>query len=114
MSLLGLAAHEVVRRVLARITTSPPPGPPPPVTTHDLTRADYAFTPEDDGRQGRLACWGYPAGGPVRTGDYLILRNREGVTRYRIETMDYCLDVDPPTMWMADLAFAPRPAQEAQ
>jgi hypothetical protein len=77
--------------------------------THDLTRADYAFRPVNDGQRGHIACWHAttPAMKP-RPGDYLILRNGGDTTRYQVETLDPCPNVDPPTMWMADLTFAPR------
>jgi len=74
--------------------------------THDLTRTDYAFQPKDDGQRGHISCWTDPT---PKTGDYLILRNGQGSSRYQVTAVDLCWGVDPPTMWMADLAFAPRP-----
>lgn len=74
--------------------------------TYDLTRADYAFSPVDGGQRGHVSCWNGLAPKP---GDYLILRNGTGSARYQVITSDPCFGVDPPTMWMADLAFAPRP-----
>ena len=73
--------------------------------THDLTHVDYAFRPEGGGQRGHVACWTGPKPGP---GDYLILRNGTQTTRYRVASVDACLNVDPPTMWMARLVFAPR------
>ena len=73
--------------------------------THDLTRADYAFRPDGEGQRGRIACWN---GLKPRPGDYLILRNGTQTTRYQVASVDLCLNVDPPTMWMARLEFAPR------
>lgn len=76
-------------------------------TTYDLTRDDYAFDPRDGGQRGHISCWN---GNHPREGDYLILRNDNGSSRYQVEAIDHCFGVFPPTMWMADLAFAPRPA----
>lgn len=73
--------------------------------THDLTCADYAFRPAGDGQRGHIACWN---GLHPQSGDYLILRNGTQTTRYRVVSTDPCPNVDPPTMWMADLVFAPR------
>lgn len=73
--------------------------------TQDLTHEDYAFTPLDGGHRGWIACWG---GHKPRPGDYLLLRNGGRSTRYRVLNMDPCMGVDPPTMWIADLEFAPR------
>ena len=73
--------------------------------THDCTKLDYAFQPKDGGKQGHIACW---SGRTPREGDYLLLRNGERSTRYRVLDVDLCMNVDPPTMWMADLEFAPR------
>lgn len=89
--------HDDIRRLTARRQKP---------ATHDLTRADYSFTPVDDGQRGRIACW---TGAKPKPGDCLILRNGTGTTRYRVISMDPCFGVDPPTMWMADLVFAPRP-----
>lgn len=74
-------------------------------TTYDLTRDDYAFSPADGGKRGHISCWN---GRMPKAGDYLILRNGVTSTRYRVTVTDSCFGVDPPTMWMADLIFAPR------
>jgi hypothetical protein len=74
--------------------------------TLDLTRTDYAFRPEPADQRGHISCW---TGTMPRVGDYLILRNGDGSSRYRATGVDPCWGVEPPTMWMADLAFAPRP-----
>ena len=74
--------------------------------TYDMTRTDYAFRPVDSGQRGHIDCWTDPM---PRAGDYLILRNGSGGSRYQVTGVDPCWGVDPPTMWMADLAFAPRP-----
>jgi hypothetical protein len=79
----------------------------------DMTGDDYAFTPEEGGRLGHIACWsGDRRGAAPREGDALILRNPGGrvnkSSRYRVTAVRVPLDVDPPTMWMADLEFWPR------
>lgn len=88
------------------------PGDKPEQTgrTVDCTGYDYAFRPEDAGQRGHISCWTVPPGGKPRAGDWLLLRNGDGSTRYRVEAVDLCWTVDPPTMWMADLVFDPRPA----
>jgi hypothetical protein len=78
--------------------------------TYDLTGTDYAFTPLDGGLRGSIACW---SGRKPWAGDYLILRNGDRSSRYRVTDVDLCMNVDPPTMWMAMLEFAPRPAKES-
>jgi hypothetical protein len=75
--------------------------------TYDLTRTDYAFTPRDGGQTGWISCW---TGKKPMPGDYLILRNGDRTTRYEVTKTDLCMNVDPPTMWMSDLRFAPRGA----
>lgn len=74
--------------------------------TYDMTAEDYAFTPLDGGLRGSIACWN---GRSPKGGDYLILRNGDRSSRYRVTDVDPCWGVDPPTMWMAGLEFAPRP-----
>jgi hypothetical protein len=70
--------------------------------TYDMTREDYAFDPRA-GNRGHIACWN---GREPRAGDYLILRNKDQTTRYRVTGTVPIFD--PPDMWMADLEFAPR------
>lgn len=74
--------------------------------TYDMTGTDYAFDPRDGGMRGHIACWD---GREPRAGDYLILRNGERSTRYRVTGTAPIFD--PPDMWMADLEFAPRPQE---
>lgn len=76
-------------------------------TTHDYTRRtwghDYTTIDViDGGMRLRMAGWGYG----IKAGDYLIIPNGSGTTRYRMESIDYRLD--PPDMWFADAVFAPR------
>ena len=73
--------------------------------THDLTRQDYAFRPRDKGQRGWLSTW---SGRKPFVGDFLLLKNGERSSRYRVVSVDLCLNVDPATMWMAELEFAPR------
>lgn len=77
--------------------------------TLDMTQDDYSFSPIDSGRRGSVACWN---GRAPREGDYLILRNGERSSRYQVTDVDHCLNVDPATMWMASVTFAPRPEAE--
>jgi len=82
--------------------------PEPP--THDLTRDDYAFTPRNGGMTGFVACWsaGWLGKTKPNPGDYLILRNGDRSSRYQVRSVDRCLNVDPSTMWTAQIEFAPR------
>jgi hypothetical protein len=78
--------------------------------TYDLTKADYALHPLDErGLTVSISCWD---GRRPRVGDYLILRNRERATLNRVTSVDLCMNVDPPTMWIAHAEFAPRPLSE--
>jgi hypothetical protein len=73
--------------------------------THDCTRLDHSWRPIDGGQRAHIAAW---SGKKPQPGDYLILANGDRTTRYRVESVDLCMNVDPPTMWTADLTFAPR------
>jgi hypothetical protein len=74
--------------------------------THDYTRRgwghDYTFKPRDGGQRGRVMGWGHG----LRDGDYLLLQNGDGSTRYRIVLVKYL--GNPNDMWSADVEFAPR------
>jgi hypothetical protein len=70
---------------------------------------DYTFSPQDGGRVGRLSGF---APYPPKVGDYLILQNGEGTTRYRVTSVDPSYS-EPHDMYFADVEFAPRPAGEA-
>jgi hypothetical protein len=77
--------------------------------THDYTKRtwghDYATVNViDGGQQLRLSGWG----SDIHDGDYLIIRNGNGTTRYRVDRIEYRMD--PADMWFADVTFAPRPA----
>jgi len=74
--------------------------------THDYTNPvfghDCIFRPINGGQRGRMSGWGYGISG----GDYLLLKNGARTTRYVVESIKY--HWDPPDMWSADVAFAPR------
>jgi hypothetical protein len=79
--------------------------------THDCSRRDYFFEPKDGGKRGKMGVFGMGLlGGPYpRTGDYVILRNGDGTTRYRVVAVSIPdFQPDPPGQWFADLEFAPR------
>lgn len=67
---------------------------------------DYTFTPIDGGQRGTVMGWG----SNIRTGDYLLLQNKERSTRYRVDEISY--QMDPPDMWSAKVTFAPRAAEK--
>lgn len=75
--------------------------------THDYTIREWGhdfnvMSMDGRGVHVKLAGWGRG----IRTGDFLILPNKGGVTRYRVTKIDYCHD--PPDMWFADAKFDPR------
>lgn len=73
--------------------------------THEFTRTwgdDYTFTPLDGGQRGTVTGWKEG----IKTGDYLILRNGDGTTRYQTTYVQY-FD-DPTDMFSAEVKFAPR------
>lgn len=84
--------------------------------THDYFSREcfghsYTFTPIDGGILGVAIGWGpLPCPGDdfelIKAGDYLLLKNGERPTRYRVTEISYY--DDPPDMWKAKLMFAPR------
>ena len=75
--------------------------------THDYSIKEwghnYQITSyEDDGHKLRMAGWGYG----IKDGDFLIVKNGDGTTRYKIDSISY--QSDPPDMWFASTTFAPR------
>ena len=76
--------------------------------TIDCTRYDYAFTPRDEGQRGTITCWTVPPGGKPKPGDYLLLKNGQRSSRYQVESTNPCWGVDPATMWISRVSFAPR------
>lgn len=73
---------------------------------HDYTNRywghDYTFDPLDNGIKGRMMGWGCG----IKSGDFLIIQNGEGSTRYKVDSIQYFLD--PHDMWSAVVSFAPR------
>lgn len=83
------------------------------MNTHDYTQRywghDYTWQSVDGGLTANVLGWGIG----LRTGDYLLLPNREtpdGKTRYQIKSIRYYRD--PNDMWDAKLVFAPRKVVE--
>lgn len=76
--------------------------------THDYTQRgwghDYTFSPGNGGRTGSMTGWGHG----IERGDYLLLHNGGGSTRYRVAKIEYYSD--PSDMWNAEVVFAPRTA----
>jgi hypothetical protein len=60
----------------------------------------------DGGRELHVSGWGPTFGGPIVAGDYLLLPNGEGTTRYQVAGI--VPHADPADMWEARLTFAPR------
>ena len=63
---------------------------------------DIVFRPIDGGHKASASGWG----NGLKRGDYILMSNGDGETRYKIDKIEYCLD--PTDMWHADLSFAPR------
>lgn len=76
-------------------------------TTHDYTQRfpghDYIFRPLEHGKLGQMQGWGRG----ISKGDYLLLENGRGSTRYQVRSINYY--TDPTDMWSAEVVFAPRP-----
>lgn len=76
-------------------------------TTHDYTRRhwghDYGIRKVFSGGQ-QLEAFGWGSG--ISEGDFLILQNGDGTTRYQVAKIKY--ELNPRDMWFADLTFAPR------
>lgn len=106
MDAINLPSDRVLLKDLAEVVKPKPAAQP---QTHDYTRRyyghDYSIRQAADGGT-RLRMTGWGVG--IVAGDYLILRNGDGTTRYQVEQIDYCND--PRDMWFADVAFAPRQA----
>lgn len=89
------------------------------MTEHDYRREqrswghDYVFSPIEGGKRGRAQGWGpraafmpLPKVGKIEAGDFLLLQNGEGETRYRVDSIEY--HNNPEDMWSAEITFAPR------
>lgn len=76
--------------------------------THDYSAKnrywghDYTFEPTNGGKTGRMMGWG----NGIKKGDYLLLQNGAGTTRYKVKSIKYFSD--PSDMWSATVEFAPR------
>lgn len=78
--------------------------------THDYTKRgwghDYMVT-AIKGNAISLLGWGTG----ISDGDFLLLQNGQGSTRYKINAVRY--RIDPPDMWRIEATFAPRHAEQA-
>lgn len=92
------------RRLLALHTAHAAWEPPATGTEVDKTGVDYSYRTNDEGQTGWVACWD---GKPPNAGDYLILRNGSGAARYKVTKVKIPMDVDPRTMWIANIRHAP-------
>jgi len=74
--------------------------------THDYTSRcwghDYGLTTSDKGMHLSMHGWGFG----IHAGDYLLLQNKGGSTRYKVDEIEYTDNV--PDMWFAKSTFAPR------
>lgn len=79
------------------------------IKTHDYTNCtwghNYVVTSVSEGGL-RINVTGWGRG--IKEGDYLILNNDIGTTRYCVVKIKYRLD--PSDMWSAELSFSPRSA----
>ena len=63
------------------------------------------FTPRNGGQEASVMGWSSER---IVAGDYLILSNGTGTTRYQVKFIGYKLN--PHDMFEAELVFAPRPS----
>jgi hypothetical protein len=75
--------------------------------THDLSGKSWGCSYNvmkihDRGMRADLAGW--QSG--IKNGDFLILKQTAGTTRYLVESIRY--ESNPPDMWFAKVSFAPR------
>jgi hypothetical protein len=75
--------------------------------THDLSSktrgCNYNVMEIHDGGM-RVDLAGWRSG--IKNGDFLILKQTDGTTRYLVESIRY--ESDPNDMWFAEASFAPR------
>lgn len=83
--------------------------------TFNMVLQDYFFEPKEGGLLGHIGAWeppqkfGWLTRAYPEAGDYLLLRNGNGITRYRVVNVTVPVSQpDPPGQWFADLVFAPR------
>ncbi len=75
--------------------------------THDYTNTEWGHnysiqSISDGGQTISLSGWGCG----ISSNDYLIIKNGEGSTRYKVDSVRYCRD--PHDMWFAEASFSPR------
>lgn len=77
----------------------------PPRKTHDYTvrKQGHDFAVMNVGGY-RISIYGWGRG--ISAGDYIILPNKVGTTRYRFDRITYF--EDPPDMWSGEAVFCPR------
>ena len=77
------------------------------VKTHDLSPREWGcnYNVLDIGEGGlKVSLCGWSIG--VSAGDYLLLKQGDGTTRYLVDSIRYA--GDPVDMWFAETSFAPR------
>ena len=79
--------------------------------THDYSNPQWGWdinilNIENDGLNIDVCGWGEG----LRNGDYLILRNGKGTTRYVLTSVSY--KRDPKDMWFGTADFAPREEEQ--
>tara|TARA_Y100000034_G_C6544303_1_gene234948 strand:+ start:147 stop:395 length:249 start_codon:yes stop_codon:yes gene_type:complete len=75
------------------------------MNTHDYSVREWGHNYsiiEIEGLQLRLTGWGRG----ISADDYIIIKNGDGTTRYKIDSIEY--KRDPADMWFAEASFAPR------
>ena len=75
--------------------------------THDLSKKSWGcnyeiMSLENNGYNAKIAGWH----SGIRNGDYLLLKNGDGSTRYKVSSIRYCSD--PEDMFFATIDFSPR------
>jgi hypothetical protein len=75
--------------------------------THDFTETAWGhnlsiLNIEDGGLSITLAGWGMG----LSNDDYIIIKNGDDTTRYKLDSVEY--KRDPTDMWFASASFAPR------
>lgn len=87
---MGLIPDQWVKQILARGEATAAALREP--NTHDWRSRQYALTTHDEGRTIALVCWSdFPHGPLPGVGDYLILRNGDGSTRYQVDRVESAL-----------------------
>ena len=75
--------------------------------THDLSKktwgCNYNIQELYDGGM-KIDLVGWLSG--IKSGDFLILKQQDGTTRYLVDSIRYC--GNPEDMWFATASFAPR------